>query len=416
MVTRHRVTVLYNAPEDIGSHMSQNDTHLTVQGGPGVVLQQRWLLERTGNVDESFKKITWRPRADLTRDLTVIENELSVGFSVYSNSTEVPERFISNPMYKSFHGEEFDIKQHLPFEINLDLVWNPKDFTYDITVEPSQIQIIEYRPLKQGKEFTIGKLKDEKLEMGVFFVDSSDENDVDIGGIRCNWGLDDSKMERCQKTSLLYKPGHIAYNHSIQTTSVFLEQPIGLHPKVKVDLTSLEERSQCMYLMHLQLPLELFVDKFQSSPLLLFGEHDLELPEYSLRNQAWGSESIFELKAGIINEITLHSRYIEPSDGNEEKFEVLFDPEIILACDTGDNKVSHNPFYKKGLGYESLFTDDTSFRHLNTTTLSVPIPRPDTNDYSKIKYITLLCLIISFIYLFSKAFGKNKKKASVKQE
>lgn len=56
MVTRHRVTVLYNAPEDIGSHMSQNDTHLTVQGGPGVVLQQRWLLERTGSVDESFKK------------------------------------------------------------------------------------------------------------------------------------------------------------------------------------------------------------------------------------------------------------------------------------------------------------------------------------------------------------------------
>lgn len=416
MVTRHRVTVLYNAPEDIGNHINQNDTHLTVRGGAGVVLQQRWLLERTESMDESFTRITWRPRADLTRDLSVIENELSAGFSVYSNSSKVPERFISNPVYNSFHSEKFDIEQHLPPEVDLNLPWNSEDFTYDITVEPSQIQIVEYRLLKQGEEFTIGKVKDEKLEVGIFFVDASDESDVDIGGIRCNWRMDDGKLERCQKTSLLYKQGHIAYNHSQTTTSVYLNQPVGLHPKIMIDLTGFEERPQCMYLMHLQLPLELFVDKFQSSPLLLFGEEDLELPEYSLRDKAWGSESIFELKAGTMNEVTLHSRYIEPSNGEGDRFEVAFDPEVILACDTGDNKVSRNPFYKKGLGYESLFTDDTTFRHLNSTTLLVPIPRPDTNDYSKIKNGTLLCLLISIIYIFSKVFGNNKKRASVKQE
>ena len=416
MVTRHRVTVLYNAPEDIGNHMSQNDTHLTVRGGAGVVLQQRWLLERTESMDESFTRITWRPRADLTRELSVIENELSAGFSVYSNSSKVPERFISNPVYNSFHSEKFDIEQHLPPEVDLNLLWDPENFTYDITVEPSQIQIVEYRLLKQGEEFTIGKVKDEKLEVGIFFVDASDESDVDIGGIRCNWRMDDSKLERCQKTSLLYKQGHIAYNHSPTTTSVYLNQPVGLHPKVMIDLTGFEERPQCMYLMHLQLPLELFVDKFQSSPLLLFGEDDLELPEYSLRDKAWGSESIFELKAGTMNEVTLHSRYIEPSNGEGDRLEVAFDPEVILACDTGDNKVSRNPFYKKGLGYESLFTDDTTFRHLNSTTLLVPIPRPDTNDYSKIKNGTLLCLLISIIYIFSKVFGNNKKRTSVKQE
>ncbi|EJS44566.1 pbn1p [Saccharomyces arboricola H-6] len=416
MVTRHRVTVLYNAPEDIGSHMSQNDTHLTVRGGPGVVLQQRWLLERTRGVDESFKRITWRPRVDLTRDLSVIENELSAGFSVYSNSTDVPERFISNPIYNSFHSEKFDIEQYLPPEVDVNLVWNPEDFTYDITVEPSQIQIVEYRQLKQGEEFTVGEAKDEKLEVGVFFVDASDESDVDIGGIRCNWDMDDGKLETCQKTSLLYKQGHIAYDRSLQRTPVYLEQPIGLHPKVMIDLTNFKERSQCMYLMHLQLPLELFVDKFQSSPLLLFGEHDLELPEYSLRDKAWGSESIFELKAGTMNEITLHSRYIEPSNGSKEEFKVAFDPEIIFACDTGDNRIARNPFYKKGLGYESFFTDDTSFRHLNSTTLSVPIPRTDTNDYFKIKYATFICLLVSIIYIFSKVFGSNRKKASVKRE
>ncbi|CAI4058228.1 hypothetical protein SUVZ_03G0170 [Saccharomyces uvarum] len=416
MVTRHRVTVLYDAPDVIGSHMSQNDTHLTFRGGPGVVLQQRWLLERTKSLDNSTKRITWRPRADLDRDLSVIENDLSAGFSVYSNSTDVPGRFISTPMYNSFHSENFDIEKHLPFKMDLDLLWNPEDFIYDITVEPAQIQIVEYRPLKQGEEFTVGKVKDERLEVGVFFVDSSDEIDVDIGGIRCNWGMDDGKLERCQKTSLLYKQGHIAFNRSTKTAPLYLEQPIGLHPKVMIDLTEFEERSQCMYLMHLQLPLELFVDKFQSSPLLLFGEHDLELPQYSLQDQAWGSESIFELKASTVNEITLHSRYIEPSNNSADKFEVAFSPEIILACDTGDDKLSRNPFYKKGLGYESLFTDDTQFRHLNTTTLSVPIPRPDMNDYSKIKYATLLCLLISIMYLLSKIFGNSKKKVSVKQE
>ncbi|CAI4037544.1 hypothetical protein SMKI_03G0170 [Saccharomyces mikatae IFO 1815] len=417
MVTRHRVTVLYNAPEDIGSHMSQNDTHLTVKGGVGVVLQQRWLLEGTRSIDKSFKRITWRPRKDLTRDLSVIENELSTGFSVYSNSTEVPEKFISNPVYHSFHSEKFDIEQHLPPELNLDLVWNPEDFTYDITVEPSQIQIVEYRPLKQGEKFTIGKVDDEKLEMGVFFVDYSDENDVDIGGVRCNWRMEDGELEKCQKTSLLYKQGHIAYNHSTATTPLYLKQPIGLHPTVVIDLTDYEERPQCMYLMHLQLPLELFVDKFQSSPLLIFGEDDLELPEYSLRDNAWGSESIFELKAGTVNEVTLHSRYIEPSGKEGDEFKVAFDPEVILACDTGDDRVSRNPFYKKGLGYESLFTDDTSFRHLNTTTLLVPIPRPNTNDYSKVKNATLLCLLISIIYIFSKVIGRNnKKKLPVKLE
>lgn len=247
-------------------------------------------------------------------------------------------------------------------------------------------------------------------------MDASDESDVDIGGIRCNWRMDDGKMERCQKTSLLYKQGHIAYNHSTTTTSLYLNEPIGLHPKIMIDLTDFEERPKCMYLMHLQLPLELFIDKFQSSPLLLFGEDDLELPEYSLRDKAWGSESIFELKAGTMNEVTLHTRYIEPSNNKGDKLEVSFDPEVILACDTGDNKVSRNPFYKKGLGYESLFTDDTTFRHLNSTTLLVPIPRPDTKDYSKIKNGTLLCLLISIIYIFSKVFGNNKKKRSVKRE
>ncbi|AHY79637.1 AQG_2a_G0005360.mRNA.1.CDS.1 [Saccharomyces cerevisiae] len=416
MVTRHRVTVLYNAPEDIGNHMRQNDTHLTVRGGSGVVLQQRWLLERTGSLDKSFTRITWRPRADLARSLSVIENELSAGFSVYSNSSDVPERFITNPVYNSFHSEKFDIEQYLPPEVDLNLSWNPEDFTYDISVEPTQIQIVEYRLLKQGEEFTIARVKDEKLEVGVFFVDASDESDVDIGGIRCNWRMDDGKMERCQKTSLLYKQGHIAYNHSTTTTSLYLNEPIGLHPKIMIDLTDFEERPKCMYLMHLQLPLELFIDKFQSSPLLLFGEDDLELPEYSLRDKAWGSESIFELKAGTMNEVTLHTRYIEPSNNKGDKLEVSFDPEVILACDTGDNKVSRNPFYKKGLGYESLFTDDTTFHHLNSTTLLVPIPRPDTKDYSKIKNGTLLCLLISIIYIFSKVFGNNKKKRSVKRE
>ncbi|EDO18947.1 hypothetical protein Kpol_2002p17 [Vanderwaltozyma polyspora DSM 70294] len=434
MAFKGRLAALYGSLDEINEKLSINDTHIVLSGGDGVVLQQRWIGSvDVDGVDLDFQgRITWRgPDTHCIDESNVIEPKLAKGLTVYvdRNSGGKSERssgglkgypLVDSVVYKSYHedGEEFRIKDFLPDSVDLGFVDWDKSKDYDISITNSTIQIVEYSRLIGNDTFTYGKLSGtDKVEAGLFYADAQDEQDINLTGVRCTWDDDDNQLEGCQKTMLFYNPAHINLADKIGDDTnqqiLDIESPIGLHPKLLIDLRNQTNSGKnCKYFLYSQLPLQLFVDKFQSDPVVLFGEHDLELPDYKLKS-SWGSEVLFALENDKLNEITLHSRYVEPVEGGGY-LNVGFNPAVFLACDSGNDNIKQNPFYSKGLGFESFFTDDTIFKHIANKDITVPIPRPDTEVYQTVTTITSVCLIVSMIYLFRKLFGRVEP--SVKSE
>lgn len=417
MVIKSRLTVLFESPEDVGSHISYNATHLTVAGDENVIMQQRWMWELPQSEINSTDvlRITWRAGKVTTGPLyTIINPVLSSGFNVYTTSDEIIGLEVNSPVYNSLHISYFDlkkIKDFLPEIFDTSFVdWKWERCDLDIRLEDGHLHISQWCPLTKNETITFGKCTAiDKSEAGLFYVDSQDQYDISLSGLRCNWDAS-GDIDKCQKTMLIYKPAH--FHENFQNKALYdLEKPVGLHPKLLIDLKNVTESTGCEYFMYLQLPVDIFVDKFQSSPLLVFGMDDLELPEYKLRDKAWGSEALFKLEPGRLNEITLHSRYVEPVEGGDYK-PILFEPILFRSCGTNSEKIEHNPFYSKGLGYESFFTADTVFYHMNSISIHAPIPTPDAKFYNNIQYVTLACLILSLLYLLQKIFGNRNAKAA----
>lgn len=409
--------MLFESPEDVGSHISYNATHVTIEGDENVITQQRWIWEipecETNSTD--VLRISWRAGKVTTGPLsTIINPVLSSGLNIYTTSGETKGREINTPVYNSLHTPYFDLKKikgFLPEVFDISFVdWEWERCDLDIRLQDGHLQISQWCPLAKNETITFGKGPTiSKSEAGLFYVDSQDQDDVNLSGLRCNWDSSGG-IDKCQKTMLVYKPAH--FNDNFQNKSLFeLENPIGLHPKLMIDLENATESADCEYFMYLQLPVDIFVDKFQSSPLFVFGSDDLELPEYKLRDKSWGSEALFRLKPDSLNEITLHSRYVEPVEGGDHK-SIFFEPILFRSCGTNSDKIERNPFYSKGLGYESFFTSDTIFYHMNSIKLHVPIPAPDAKFYNNIQYVTLACLLVSLLYLLQKIFGNRSAKAA----
>lgn len=407
--TRH--AILFPEAEEISNHLSLNDTHVTVAGDEEVIVQSRWTWMSEQSTDlkpGSSTRITWRSRysgIESSNLSFVMEPVLSPGFNVYAKNKE-DMRMVQNPVYSSFHAEHFDVKTWLPTEYDTSFVeWDWARCDFDIRFSNNTLQVMRWCPFPAGDILDLNK-EDylEQSEVGLFYLDISDGKDISLSGLRCNWNST-GHIERCQKTMLIYMPAHLQGKTSLP---ILLDTPVGLHPKIVINLEELAAKTNCEYYAYLQLPLDLFVDKFQSSPEFLFGEHDLELPEYKLTDKTWGSEVLFKLKSGETNEIAIHSRYAAPMSENDYKT-ASFGAIIFEACDSGSNKVENNPFYSKGLGYESFFTPDTVFHHLNSTTLDVCIPRPGISHYSNTVYITLGCIVFSLIYLLAKVFGSKRQ-------
>ncbi|CCK69144.1 Pbn1p KNAG_0C00310 [Huiozyma naganishii CBS 8797] len=418
MQVNKRVSVLFENADDISARFERTDTHVTVEAPNDAVVQTRWQFVGTEiDVPENVtERVTW---AHNDRKFNVLHPYINAGFNFYT--TNVSRGFgrgkplSSTPKYSLLHlddSEIVDVQSYLPSQIDYNsfLHWRLDDCQYDIAVRGGLVEVNEFCPLLKNSAATFRKETGvENMELGLFYVDSQDSVDINLSGIRCGW-TSDAKVERCLKTTLFYNPAYI-YNSTNGTSPISLQEPVGLHPKVQIDLTSYEPVDKCEYYVFLQLPVEIFVDKFQSDPMFVFGEHDLELPAYKLEDKSWGSETLYSLKPGELNEITLHSRYVAPAS-IASYANASFTPEVFRACDTDSDTVVQNPFYTKGLGLESFFTPNTNFAFQNSTTLTVNIPRPGLESYQTVQYSSMAIIVFGLIYLLSKMFFSKPQQTT----
>ncbi|CCF57669.1 hypothetical protein KAFR_0D00230 [Kazachstania africana CBS 2517] len=416
-MVRNRLTVLYDSVGELNENVDQNSTHLLLKGSEkGVTVQERWIIPRTGgHDDQSSSRITWRgnnPLSDCSQ--SVIEPILNHGLNVYNDvDASAKGIFVKTPVYKVLHLDKMEsqITDYLPSDVDLTFMeWKWESCTYDIKTTNDTIEIVEYSKLYENKTLAITKndLYD-KMEAGIFYIDSVDEEDINLSGLRCLWKDDaDNELDKCIKTTLFYKPAYFHDIHLEGKVNVTLEVPTGLHPKVLIDLTELSSAENCEYFMFSQLPTQLFVDMFQSDPVLLFGETGLELPDYKVKDSTWGSEVLFNLVPGETNEITLHSRYLQPSENTSYGI-IPLSLRIFKGCDTDSEDVMENPFYTKNFGLESYFTSNTVLHTLSEENLVVPIPKATMENYNKIQYTTAICLLLSLLYLSFKLFLKTTK-------
>ncbi|KAG0668302.1 protease B nonderepressible form [Maudiozyma exigua] len=424
-----RITVLFKSEESLNECVVQDETSLKLTGCiEPYVIQRRFTLP-VENMNKM--RFTWRGRS---HSPSMISPSLNFGANLYSDHILDPKYGqigITNPIYTLYHNdgetandllEIFFKELNLDIDLNRIVDWDLGNKQYDIIVtDDSKLQINEYNEVapntvispitkKSSKNDPSNNMQINKLEVGLFYADLIENENINLSGLRCLWEENGEKIEKCIKTSLLYKSSFAPVkSDERQLINVFFEEPVGLHPKLLIDMTNVTLHNQkyndCEYYLFSQLPLELFVDKFQSEPVFVFGEDNLESPDYKLSNMTWGSETLFTLKGGEVNEVTLHSRYISPQTGNIGERNVSFIPQIILACDTGIDSIDRNPFYSKHLGYESFFTKDTIFYPLKSEELIVPIPYPSFDNYKNVEMMTSFVLILSIFYLLFKLFG-----------
>ncbi|AET37279.1 Pbn1p Ecym_1020 [Eremothecium cymbalariae DBVPG len=417
-----RKTVLFKSAELWAEQADRNETHITVRGtGAGGELVQsrtRYVRSEGGNTTGNVVRITWNHLNSDTA--SEISPQLLNGFNIYVSGDEmgsVPSYYVTTPLQRTFHSAKFELDavrswlgEGYSF-IMESLKWSECD--YDLIMD-KELRVDEYCTLAANQTISFSSLdyassdknvdnNDFKLEGGLFYPEISDLEDVHLSGVRCSWLEDGSGLiDTCEKTYLFYEIAHS--KEAREHVPIVLEETTGMHPTVNIDLSaSTAHEPKCKYYAFINLPVEIFVDKFQQPPTLLFGEDDLEQPSYKL--DTWGSEVVYTLVPGKVNTIKLHSRYVSPEKGGGQNTVFIY-PYVFEACDTDSINVSANPFYSKNLGFEVYFTPDTKFNHLNNTKIPVSIPRANTESFSLIQYTTVICLIGSILYLFLVLFKK----------
>ena len=424
-----RVTLLFRSAGSLAECVKQGERTLELAAcREDYIVQNRSVEAVDGANKTGGVRITWRGRSE---DLSVVGPPLNEGANLYVSpefaetlGKELASRFprVDTPKYSLYHNEASGedilgaVFEQLGICQNRSFDWENKQ--YDIVLEKGALRIDEYTVVHPDDavpapiEASISYNGSHNFEVGMFYIDLVQDENVNLSGLRCIWDDDNKDIERCIKTSLLYRSAFAPSRLRPRDLTIDLETPIGLHPKVLIDLsnaTEITSDKQCSYYMFSQLPAQLFVDKFQSDPIFVFGEHNLESPDYRLSNETWGSETLFELTPGEVNEITLHSRYVAPGD-TAGYSNISFTPQVFMACDTGMSDIIENPFFTKGLGLEAFFTDDTAFYPLKRETLVAPIPFPSLSTYSYIEALTLLSLVTATFYLLYKLFGSVTPK------
>lgn len=410
---KRRITVVLEKHSGWDGSVSNENDMVLIENENGAV-QDRKMLSVPNALKNQLGggevRITWKRAASI--DFSAIKPQLSSGLTVYmqkGNENRLSngpayhssiDCFIETPLNFMWHSETWDgnmLSKWLTPEIISELNYSEHD--YDINIADF-IRIDEYYNFNDTFNLNVSGEVGVKTEMGIFSVDTMDANDINMSGVRCTWDVDDATLDKCAKTFLFLHPFHV--NGSTGSTSIYINEPAGLHPSLTVDLRNYSDVKGCSYFAYFLLPKDLFVDQFQSEPIFLFGEHDLELPEYAVKG--WGSVAMFELQPGSLNDINLHSRYVAPNSEGGSAVSVLFTPHVFLACDTGNEQLIETPFYSKIQGYESFFTPDTKFYHLNSTCLSVDIPKLDSGNKFIIEFGTLSVVIMSILFLMKRLF------------
>ncbi|CEP64272.1 Pbn1p LALA0_S11e00364g [Lachancea lanzarotensis] len=409
-----RITVLFDNLQELeqiapdSQHGTNNSASILIKGS-GQQVQYRTVVDYVGEFQHV--RITWKGSQN-TRN-SFLEAPLTEGLNVYIVTGEPfthIKRAIDSAKYQLLHSGYFDkelVRRFLPaeiFEVD-DLDWQSKD--YDITLDSTKqrAQIDEFYELEKDHDQIIQYLDSYgKLEVGLFFPESPDEIDVHLNGAVCSWNSN-GVIEQCRKTYLFYQRAHVTSPES-HGVPVDLLEPVGLHPTLSVDLRNRSSPDNCGYYFYLTTPADLFLDKFQSNPIFIAGATDLEAPEYAVTDSSWGIEMLLALTPEKVNEVNLHTRYIRPQMLGGHK-SVKISPVIFQACDTEYDNIHENPFYSKSSGFDSLFTNNTHFNHLNTSTFTVNIPAATAGAYDIIQVGTWATLFFSTLYILIKIFRKK---------
>ena len=172
-------------------------------------------------------------------------------------------------------------------------------------------------------------------------------------------------------------------------------------PRQALSPPAIASKHACSLHSFITLPSTIFADKYKLSttdPLFLqshnlvslrsiAGETDLEIPDWV--TERWGSNLLLELatpRPQQIQEnptdtweitIPLHLRYLHPSSSGHRNISIPW-PIVFWACASEEEeaKLDKNPFDRKNLTWDELFTPRTIFYQLN--------PSPTANETPKL--------------------------------
>ncbi|ANB11588.1 Pbn1p [Sugiyamaella lignohabitans] len=213
-------------------------------------------------------------------------------------------------------------------------------------------------------------------------------------------------------------------------------KPVGLHPKHNLHLSNIESPDQhCRLYSKYTIPKALFVDKYQLADLdrstamstakgkliAVWGETDLEAPVWSV--DGWGSELLVEIyhnsdiqSSDFTFELPLHSRYEFPQMNSTSVTQNLPWPIVFWVCPDFQQEQRHIGEIK-GLGYESLFPDNTLYYHLTPSpedgdvlSTSFNIPVAPFNQYDRIQWLSVTVLLTATIYILYKIVSNIGRK------
>lgn len=223
------------------------------------------------------------------------------------------------------------------------------------------------------------------------------------------------------------------------------DKPTGLHPtlRLQIDVKQPPSNPTCALHAYLTLPSPIFLDRYAFSDPLALSSHniaalrsisgatDLEAPDWAV--STWGSAALFELKppaeatsstSSLKFDVTIpvHLRYLSPNPGGYSNVSMPA-PVIIYACRAQDDEappLSTNPFDRRNLGYDGLFSDQTIFYHVPPaagangglfTTIRVPVL-----DLDKAWYVqsgTVGVVLLGTLWLLWKLFGPLPRKTEL---
>lgn len=267
-----------------------------------------------------------------------------------------------------------------------------------------------------------------KKEIGLFMSDKiSSPDDIVLSGIRVVLE-DDQEPENVFKTMFHIKPRHRYLKELIASSNV---EANGLHPIISTSISPQlstfpldEDVEDCKLYYYIGLDKSLIFDRYQSTPInatvaAAYGNFDLELPEYKV--DQWGSEVLFEYSSEHLPldkiDFTLHSRYQSPDNTTISSVVKNPLPQLFLGCNVKEsNLLETSPFDNKmefGGNYESLFTNNTVFYHIehdSASNVELEIPHGSADAEQVISMtaigiaIGILLILVQFLRVVLKRF------------
>lgn len=248
------------------------------------------------------------------------------------------------------------------------------DISWDL--DSSKLKVTAFWPLTE-QIINVPQSKDRRTEVGVLAQDvppNMERHEAGVSGLLTVLG----ESKEPSPTLFSYPARHRIAAGTFKSN--FLT-PTGLHPSLQLSLDAVKspagDHGNCQLFTYMTLPNVIFADRYQlGDDLFLASKNltslrhttlpvDLEAPAYT--TAAWGSSILLEIATvgdSWTAEVPLHLRYLRPSTTGSVKVELPY-PVMFWACEADtDASFATNPFDRRQLGYDALFSDNTVFWHV----------------------------------------------------